>query len=249
MASKAIFGVSGISCQSCVRAIEDSLTALSSFNSVQVKRSPDRLEIESSESITVDGLNRIFSENSLTKYRAHSLVDEIPAEMKANSNEKNLWQELFPLALVIGYLLLTVVVIAVIRSDFSLISIMSHYMGGFFLIFSFFKFLNLRGFVDAFHTYDPLAKAWRPYGYLYAAFELLAGIAYLAIPTSIILNSLVLMFLSISSIGVWRAVRSKSKIQCACLGTIFNLPMTKVTIVENVTMIAMAVHLIFLNFI
>jgi hypothetical protein len=41
-------------------------------------------------------------------------------------------------------------------------------------------------------------------------------------------------------IGVIKAVTSKQTIRCACLGTIFNLPMSTVTIIEDALMLAMA---------
>ncbi len=37
----------------------------------------------------------------------------------------------------------------------------------------------------------------------------------------------------ISSIGVIQSVMKKRKIQCACLGTVFNLPMSTVAIIEK----------------
>jgi hypothetical protein len=44
----------------------------------------------------------------------------------------------------------------------------------------------------------------------------------------------------IGAIGVIQANFSKQTIQCACLGTVFNLPMSIVTVIENVSMAAMA---------
>jgi hypothetical protein len=47
-------------------------------------------------------------------------------------------------------------------------------------------------------------------------------------------------------VGVVRSVVRKSETQCACLGTVFNLPMSYVTIVEDGIMLAMALlmHLV-----
>ena len=42
------------------------------------------------------------------------------------------------------------------------------------------------------------------------------------------------------------SVLDKKKIKCACLGDIFNLPMSTVTIVEDLTMVAMAGIMLFL---
>jgi hypothetical protein len=46
--------------------------------------------------------------------------------------------------------------------------------------------------------------------------------------------------MSISIIGVLQSVLNKKKIQCACLGAIFNLPMSTVTIIEDALMIGMS---------
>jgi hypothetical protein len=53
-------------------------------------------------------------------------------------------------------------------------------------------------------------------------------------------NIFAFIIMGISTIGVANALRHRQKIQCACLGTVFELPMSTVTIIENTTMIAMA---------
>ena len=45
-------------------------------------------------------------------------------------------------------------------------------------------------------------------------------------------------------IGVSKSVIQKSKIQCACLGTVFNLPMSYITIIENGIMLSMALFML-----
>jgi hypothetical protein len=55
----------------------------------------------------------------------------------------------------------------------------------------------------------------------------------------------VVMFVSL--VGVIRSVINKSEIQCACLGTVFNLPMSYVTIIEDGIMLVMAL-LMYLKF-
>ena len=231
------FSISGISCGSCVAKIESAFQGIGMFQSIEVLRNPDRIKVKSENGITGADLNQVFENKDLAKYRA----TDFSQQTSLVEDEDSLFKKLFPLALVISYLLLGVFAVAWATSIFSLSTMMFHYMAGFFLVFSFFKFLNIEGFADAFQTYDPLAKAWRPYGYFYAVFELGAGIGYLVQPTSLLLNLVVLILLSISSWGVIKAVRSKNQIQCACLGTVFNLPMTKVTLTENSVMIAMAV--------
>jgi hypothetical protein len=52
--------------------------------------------------------------------------------------------------------------------------------------------------------------------------------------------------MSVSIIGVLESVLNKKKIQCACLGAVFNLPMSTVTIIEDALMITMSATMLFL---
>ena len=231
--------VNGITCGKCVKLIESTLMSASlSLNDIEINKDTGFIQFSSLKTVSPQLLNSLFKEKGISKYSfSHTLK-------KNNKNIFTFIKRLYPLFLIFGYLLLTVIIISFISKDFSSLTLMSHYMGGFFIVFSFFKFLNLPGFVDAFQTYDPIAKNWKKYGYFYAFFELFAGLAYLVSPRSLTLNLLVICLLSFTSIGVWKAVRSKNTIQCACLGTVFNLPMTYVTIFENVVMILMSLFMI-----
>jgi hypothetical protein len=78
------------------------------------------------------------------------------------------------------------------------------------------------------------------WGYVYAFVELGLGIAYLVGYNPLITNGVTIVVMSISIVGVLQSVLNKKKIQCACLGTVFNLPMSTVTIIEDALMIAMS---------
>ena len=117
---------------------------------------------------------------------------------------------------------------------------MQHFMAGFFLVFSFFKFLNLKGFAESYVMYDVVAKRIPAWAYIYAFVELALGIAYLVNFNPLITNTITFIVMSISIIGVLQSVLNKKKIQCACLGAVFNLPMSTVTIIEDALMIVMS---------
>ncbi len=145
------------------------------------------------------------------------------------------WKTYYPLLLIVGLIALVSFKGAVTPHDW-----MMHFMAGFFIVFSFFKLLDLRGFADAFAGYDLLAKRCKSYGLIYPFLELALGLAFLfgyelraALGASIIL-------LGFGTIGVIQAVSSGQQIRCACLGTVLNLPMSKITLIENSVMIAMS---------
>jgi hypothetical protein len=88
--------------------------------------------------------------------------------------------------------------------------------------------------------YDVIARKFKSWGYLYAIIELLLGIAYAVNFNPLITNLATLIVMGVSIIGVLQSVLNKRAIRCACLGAIFNLPMSTVTIVEDGLMIAMS---------
>jgi copper chaperone CopZ len=154
-----------------------------------------------------------------------------------------------PLLLILGYLLGASVVVQVDMGGLANVSAMEtmrYFMAGFFLVFSFFKLLDINAFADAYAGYDLLAKRWRGWGLIYPFVELALGAAYLAHFNPLLTHWVTIIVMGFSAIGVVKAVLSKTQIQCACLGTVFKLPMSTVTIVEDVGMVAMAgVMLIF----
>lgn len=153
---------------------------------------------------------------------------------------RSFWQTYRPLLLVVGYLVGIVAVIEIGASSFHLMRAMNHFMGGFFLAFSFFKLLDLRGFVDSYQTYDILARPVRAYGYAYPFIELGLGVAYLLNLVPVVTNAVTLCVMLLGIVGVTQALLQKRQIQCACLGTVFNLPMSKVTFIEDGVMALMA---------
>ena len=145
-----------------------------------------------------------------------------------------------PLLLIVGYLLAAVAIVEWQQDGFDGERAMSHFMGGFFLVFSFFKLLDLSGFASAFAMYDIVARRIWLYAWLYPFIEILLGVAYLARKTPAVVHWATLAIMLVGCIGVVSVLRRGATIRCACLGTVFNLPMSVVTVVENGLMALMA---------
>ncbi|MEX0275642.1 MAG: MauE/DoxX family redox-associated membrane protein, partial [Flavobacteriaceae bacterium] len=121
---------------------------------------------------------------------------------------------------------------------------MYDFMGLFYVVFSFFKVLDLKGFPDSFRMYDPLAKAVPVYAWIYPFIELALGCMFLfrfQVFTALIVT---VVILGITTYGVTKTLLDKKSIRCACLGTALDLPMTEATFIENAIMLAMAVYMI-----
>ena len=158
-------------------------------------------------------------------------TDSTESEIK-----KNILATYYPLILIVS--LISIVSLKGIENTHDW---MLHFMAGFFLVFSAFKFIDLRGFKDAYSTYDVIARKWSFYGFLYPFLELGLGLAFLfrfQLQVAL-LSSIVLM--SVSSLGVIQALLDRRQIRCACLGTALNLPMSTITLVEDLLMVGMSI--------
>ena len=147
-------------------------------------------------------------------------------EIKSDSsNKKSKLEELKPLFLILFYI--TSASILLNFKDWNRNDFMLNFMGLFFIIFSFFKMLDLKGFSESFKLYDPLAKKISFYGVLYPFIETAVGLMFLMkfeVFSALILSVLIL---GLTTIGVTKILISKKPIQCACLGTVLKLPMTE----------------------
>jgi hypothetical protein len=117
---------------------------------------------------------------------------------------------------------------------------MNLFMGFFFCLLSMFKFFNLEGFKEGFQKYDLIAKQYPSYAYFYPFIELGLGLLYLSNFYPITTNIITLGIMTISGLGVWTSIRSGLKTNCACLGTVLQVPLSTVSVIENLGMALMA---------
>jgi copper chaperone CopZ len=232
---KSLFVVEGMKCMKCVSKVKEALSSVPSVLSVEVTLSPPRVSLESTSLISCEKANQAI------RASGEYLLHEMPRETLVLSQRASL----FPLYLIVAYLLATVVLITYHENDWSGHRIMSHFMAGFFLIFSFFKLLDLRGFSKAYARYDLIAQSWPRWGILYPFIELLLGSAYIVFSHSITLHTLTMAVMIIGALGVGKSIGRGEEIQCACLGSVLQLPMTRVTLVEDIGMGLMALIMLF----
>jgi copper chaperone CopZ len=166
------------------------------------------------------------------------------APSETDENSASSWLATYsPLLLILAYILGASLLVQIGMEGMAGVTTadtMRYFMAGFFLVFSFFKLLDIGAFANAYSAYDLLASRWHGWGMLYPFLELALGVAYLAHFNPLLTHWVTIIVMGFSAIGVIRAVASKTQIQCACLGTVFKLPMSTVTIVEDVGMVAMA---------
>lgn len=236
---KHIYSITGMTCNSCKASVEDALNSKSNVVHATVDLKKEEAVVEMSRHITLKELqNAISSKYKITKKEQNNVFK---TARNKDSNKTNI-QQLFPLFLIFGYILIASLLLNYSPLDWQ--SFMLDFMGLFYIIFSFFKLLDLKGFPDSFKMYDPLAKAIPVYAIVYPFIEVALGILFLMrvqIPLALIIT---LIILGITTFGVSKTLMSKKSIQCACLGTALKLPMTKATLIENSIMIIMAIIMI-----
>jgi hypothetical protein len=156
-----------------------------------------------------------------------------------------------PLLLILAYLLTASVIVQLPKNGWEGVhwhETMRYFMAGFFLVFSLLKLLDIPAFANAYASYDLLAKRWHGWGLIYPFVELALGLAYLANWNPLITNWATLIIMGFSAIGVILTLLRKRSIRCAHLNTVFKLPMSTVTIIEDVGMAAMALLVMYCYF-
>lgn len=225
-----------MTCTSCEAKVKSSLLMVENVTNVEVSKDEKSATVTMDKHIALVVLQKALPE----KYQISATHHNEVAEQTIS------WFETYkPILLIFFYISLVTVLVLLKNENFDWMQAMQTFMAGFFLVFSFFKLLNLKGFAESYVMYDVLAKRIPAWAYLYAFIELGLGIAYLVNFNPLLTNSVTFVIMSISIVGVLQSVLNKKKIQCACLGAVFNLPMSAVTIIEDAIMIAMSGIMIF----
>ena len=233
--------VSGMSCGSCVAKIQTRLLEHPTISGATVRLEPPTADISSIGSLEVDSINEWL--RPLGHYSVTPLAPKTEAQPVLATPSATTYK---PLLILLGYLVVAVAAACVASGRWDWHLAMRLFMGGFFVAFSFFKMLDLRGFADAYRSYDIVARAFPIYGWIYPFIELTLGLGYLANVSPFFLNLATALVMVVSLVGVLRSVLSKTVIRCACLGTVFNLPMSTVTVIEDGLMLGMALAMLLL---
>jgi hypothetical protein len=152
-------------------------------------------------------------------------------------------QTFFPLLSIATVILLATIITTWI-TEASLMRAMQYLMGYFFVVFGGFKFMNWHAFAKAYQKYDLLAARSLAYSYAYPCIEFALGIWYFFGKGLFLLSAITMVLMLFSALGVYLTLRKKEQITCACLGMVFTLPMTKVTLVEDLLMAVMAAYML-----
>jgi copper chaperone CopZ len=231
------YKVTGMTCNGCRTSVENKLNTIDGISKATVDLEKAEAVIEMQKHISTEKLQVALSDKyTISEKKERNVFERSSTHI---SEEKSDLKQLFPLFLIFGYISITAILLN--YNPWNGRDFMLDFMGLFYIVFSFFKLLDLKGFPESFRMYDPLAKVMPVYGWVYPFIEVALGLMFLMrieIPMALIIT---LIILGITTFGVTKSLLDKKTIPCACLGTALKLPMTKATFIENSLMIVMAI--------
>ena len=239
---KHTYKIEGMTCNNCKASVEKYLNELPNISHVSIDLEKGEVEVTMEKHVASDALQNalpekyIVSEMKIKEDSASNNSSRIPSD-------KTKLQQLKPLVLILFYI--TSAAVLLHYNDWSWNECMLDFMGLFYIVFGFFKMLDLKGFTESFKMYDPLAKRLPIYGWIYPFIETALGVMFLMRFQVNIALIMTLVVLGITTLGVTKTLLDKKSIRCACLGTALKLPMTEATLIENTIMIAMAALMLF----
>lgn len=239
---KHTYKITGMTCNNCAASVADALTKVDGVTQVEVNLDKSEAEIFMSAHIPTS----IFESALPNKYAISEKGNRTSEFTRNELREESKLEQLKPLLFIFLYLFAAAFLLN--YKDWNTSDAMLDFMGLFYIVFSFFKLLDMKGFPESFRMYDPLAKMVPIYGWLYPFIELALGLMLLMrfeITAALITT---IAILGITTIGVSKTLLDKKSIRCACLGTALKLPMTEATFIENVIMLVMAGVLLFNRF-
>lgn len=234
---KYTYHIEGMHCSSCIDKIKSALP--SQIKVIKLTLNPPRLIIES---VIPPKLHELNSRLALVgKYELipETAIKQPIQPLPAEEKKPGLFAY-YPIFLIAAYIMTVAFINNVHQNSIDWVSWMNQFMAGFFLVFSAFKLLDIRGFAEGYASYDLLARRWYTYGFIYPFLELGLGILYLGMWFPIVTYSLTIIIMGFSSLGIINSLLKKQQITCACLGTILKVPLSTITLIEDLTMVVLA---------
>lgn len=231
------FQVSGMTCVACRYKVEHLLGQVPGVSAVEADHETGRVRIQSDGPPDWKAWQAVFADDPKYTLIPNGQASTAPP---AEIPDSGFWSIYKPVLLLFLWIFGLSALGSVEDGLFSSALFMRYSMAGFFLAFSFFKFLDWKGFAESFAMYDLLASRWHVYGWIYPLLEVGLGLAWLTDFRPMETAWITLFLMAFSLMGVLRSVLGKKQIRCACLGSVFNLPLSSVAMVEDGMMVVMS---------
>lgn len=238
---KQTYQITGMTCNGCVASVTKKLTSVEGVQNVSINLEKGSAEISMANFIPLNLFKSVLPKKyTINEKKINSLKDNSVAPVATSK-----LQQLKPLLLIFLYLFVATFLLNYMA--WNIAEAMLDFMGLFYIVFSFFKLLDLKGFPESFRMYDPLAERVPLYGKIYPFIEVALGLLFLMRVEITFALVATIVVLGITTIGVAKTLLDKKNIRCACLGTALKLPMTEATIIENFIMLVMAISMLIIQ--
>src|SRR6056300_447529 len=204
---KSILQISGMTCEGCKSSVEDKLGSLDGVDNVKVDLARGQAVIYSKNPVSLS----LIKETLPPKY---ILINEEDFNLDTHGDlaiRESKIKQLKPLFIILVYIFIASILLN--YKNWNSSNAMLDFMGLFYIIFSFFKILDIKGFSMSFRMYDPLAKQAPIYGYIYPFIEVLLGMMFLIRFEVNIALILTVIVLGITTIGVTQTLINKRSIK------------------------------------
>ncbi|MDQ3017390.1 MAG: cation transporter [Bacteroidota bacterium] len=239
-----VYAITGMTCNNCIATVKKAIESVPGVTGVRIQLESPQASIDMSQHVPLETFRKVLS--SHPKYQISEATPQqlIQHFSEPEEERKSFWASYKPILLVFAFILGVTLLNEYSSGAFVLMRWMQYFMAGFFLVFSFFKLLDVPAFAASYSSYDVVAKSWVGWGYIYPFVELTLGILFLLNIYPLATNIMTFVVMGISSIGVFQSILAKRKIKCACLGAVFNLPMSTITLIEDMLMVVMSAYMI-----
>jgi len=231
---KITFTAKNMSCKNCVAHVQDAVTKSGKYTNVLVTLKPPVLQLESSVPVTVEEINTLLQDSKYRVSRFNPLYGPYRTIRKFK-----------PLIVMFSIVILFAFAHQFVYGFHAHI-FMQYFMAGFFLLFGGLKVANWKKFVPSYRAYDFVAQKSKLYASVYPAIEFGLGLAYYFAFMLTYVNIFVVVLMLQKAWSVYTKIRSGEKVQCACLGGFFSIPITRVTLAEDLLMAGMALWMLLL---
>ena len=231
---KDVYKVRGMTCEGCANSIKETLESNEFISSANISLQNENINIISDKKFTMLELNSLI--NNLGEYKIY--------EEKLTSKIIEYFYSKKTLLLALFLVVISSLSLQVPKDNFELNEWMISYMGIFFLLFSFLKLIDVKGFSGSFKKYDLISKIIPSFAITYPFVELFLALTLLSGYFLIFSYIMTIIFMTSQFFGVFISLQKKEVIKCACMGSSINIDISTLTLFENLVMIVMSSYMI-----
>ena len=231
---KEVYKVRGMTCEGCANSIKETLESNEFISSANISLQDENINIISDKNFTLIELNSLIDNLGEYKIYEEKLASKI---IEYFSSKKTL-------LLALSLVLISSLSLQVEKDDFDLNEWMISYMGIFFLLFSFLKLIDVKGFSGSFKKYDLISKIIPSFAITYPFVELFLALAFLSGYLLFVSYIMTIIFMTSQIFGVFISLQKKEVIKCACMGSSISIDISTLTLIENLVMILMSSYMI-----